>query len=156
MRNSRTLGLLGAGLAVCLALPAVALALSGTFAGKTSQHKRIRIVISAGLVEQSASTIQWRAACTDTHGHHAPALNGGTDFGGRLKGKVFNGGRGFYQGSLGATTTVDYIPDIKFSIKGRQATGRFTLSARLYDAATTPPTLTERCHTGTIRFRAAS
>ena len=136
----------------CLALPAAALALGTTYKGKTSQGKRVTIKIVNGKLVMKHSLIYWRAKCTHDGKAVAPIF-GWTDFTGKVKGSSF-AIKGSYVTLPGGPAKEVNTASMAFTLTGTQLTGTFSLKTRVYYVGTTPPTLTDRCHTGKLTFTA--
>ncbi len=131
---------------ICLfAVAPAALAVSGTFNGKTSQHHAVTVTVSRNRVVYKRSGINWSAKCAPRG-----AIPGITDFGGRLKDGKF-GGHATYTSSLYGIREVN-TATVQFAIKGGTAKGSFYLTAVLYSRGAAY----SHCETGKITFTAES
>lgn len=144
--------------AVCLLLPAAAaLALSGTFKGRTSQGLRVRIKIVGNRVIKKSSFINWVIHCGKGPG--AGRIDGGTHFGGKLKDDeyrthAYRHNEILPNGQVERATKETDTTSVQFAVQGGTATGTVTAIDRTYNLLQNPPKQTGSCKSGKITFTA--
>jgi hypothetical protein len=147
-------GALLLGLACLLLSAGVAVALTGTFKGRTSQHLGVSIDVVGNRVIQKTSLIGWKERCYAPRGHHYYGLfYGSSDFGGRLRHSRLRL-HGSYRSYPGGPSYAQNVGTLQLRIRGRTARGTFTITSRVYATVTGKPRLSERCRSGRIKFSA--
>jgi hypothetical protein len=144
---------------VCLAVPGVALALTGTYSGKAQGNTcgrhfvspcTIHLRIVRNFVQRRGSYMLWHARC-----QHGGALTGDSILHGRLtRGRFHAHGsyiqRGYGRTSSGAPISARETVNVSFLAHRRKITGLLTATATVFSGSR----VLDRCGTGLIHFAA--
>jgi hypothetical protein len=149
--KSRLKALVATVLVLVLVPAAVALAVSGTYTGKTSQGKKcggknctIALKVVKNVVQQG-SGIVWRAQCSGKS-----TLTASTGVSGKLKNGKFHA-HGSYRSALGQGVYSINTVTISFKVGAHKAPGTFTASAVVHQPS---GAVVAHCHTGKVTFTA--
>lgn len=143
----------------CLVLPGVALAVTGTYNGKTAQGKVcgrhfhsacvVHIRIEQNAIKSPPSHIEWRARC-----QHGSGLTGDTSLFGHLKKGKFRGSGTYTATGLGKSSkgpvTARETVTVTFVLQGGKALGSLNAQATVFGGST----VIDHCVAGRVHFTA--